>query len=239
MTRLPDDISEHDVSQWLRSTWFYVTPKKGCGGEDRLACWRGLCRDPETEELLVEVAWAAKLALYESGAATPTTRELYARVSLDRIRCVYPRGTAINQADSAHAVYYYRAATHRQYRRSFSSSQYKKFIPQRWYHNSIENMGGRRRRPGDPGARDIMSIFYPTYPNFDDAYRQVRSKERHSVAVAKNVILCGAGGDKILLYYRTRLIGEMVDLSQLSLFEDVHWEVAQSALSQLKREISL
>ena len=189
---LPDDMSVHDVEQWLSNAYCRV------GGY--IGCLQGVMWGIEDED---EPTYAEQ---GEFDIGDDRIRTFY----LSDVECEWPVCGAINRTarGMGYAIYVQRNQR-RQWRRTFNFNCVSR--------HHIGGWGIRRRMPGNmdtPLRRShqlASDIFDPVYYGPAEAMLRIEAGRAVSVAISPQITLVGDGKGQFGVYYRRDMVGGIRD----------------------------
>lgn len=186
MAKLPDDITSHDVDQWLGGTWF----KAQIDDEVRICT-------------LVE-------ADYGSVCVEDIDGNVHQEVPLTDIRLHWAMCGSLN-VSPVFALYAGRLPR-RQWRRSYSSRSLAVTVPDEWAVMRAVGADGYRQFAHRDSHAIVRAAFNPVYPDVGDAIDSLRSARVASVATSPHVILSGGTyGKAMRLHYKGKHVGTITD----------------------------
>jgi len=179
--KLPKDIYEDDVYQWLNDGWV-THPDYGV------------------------LKFLGELDSFDKTAEFSLDGEPMRLLYLE-LECFWPIGCMINHTKRGdRAAVYVQRNQRRQWRRTFNPMCVSTSVIGRW--GMTKKSGNQRARMFTNIDYDLVSnLFDPIYYAPALAMRMIQAREAISVAITPQVAICGDGKHNFAIYYRDRVVG--------------------------------
>ncbi len=176
MIRLPEDISNRDLHQWL-------------GG--------GVCLLDDTIPVHLMDAEEGEDAINVQRVADGRTEWVNWEDVGERLAASWPKCGALN-LPGGFAVYVDRSQS-QQYRRTYNKRVLTVHVPGKW--DVMRTCGRDVLMALDPNSTAVvLAAFNPEYPEWDEAMELLASLSVYSVAVNPYIIIGQRGGDPVVFY---------------------------------------
>jgi hypothetical protein len=180
--KLPADILEDDVYQWLNDGWV---------------------RHPDYGV----IQFLGDVNTYDEVASFFTLDEEQISAHYADVTCEWPICGMVNHNRfGARAAVYVRRNQRRQWRRTFNQMCCSTTIIGRWG-VSRRVSAGRLRQFTSFNSGLVRELFDPTYYGAALAMRMIQAGEAVSLAITPQVAICGDGKHNFTVYYRERVVG--------------------------------